>query len=488
MSRARAFFLFFALLAAALGAPLAAEDKGWVLAAEKFSVEDIPPVYEGVAEAIPQLILSRVGNLKDRAVLPDEQKSRELAALSQSRMKLITERAALVLERDKVLLSADGSFTKRRNRAKAEKAVRVKEKEISALDGKIQKLAESVLEGTETENIELWESGSKLYSRASGVSLGKSLVDSKISGLITGTVKDLAGYLLVTAQVETGIRDLPAVTVTEAAPYDELDGLVSTLTARLLPELSMKAPVVLELSVTPESSVLFVDSKRIEDFSVPVTVFSGEHSISVSAEGYRSAIRTYDFAGADAFRVSIELEVEPTVSVAFDTGNVPASVYFHTRYLGETPFIAELPAIKTVGEVTVGDVKTFFIFDPAELSGTGTNSASIRANVVGTKDRIEKRRRVFYGSLAALYLSIPLSMISYGINVNMATAYEDDKIAHTQENLDEIRNWYQVSTISRGVTIGLGLNVAFQLFRYILAAEQAVPKYTENNAQENGEY
>jgi hypothetical protein len=460
---------------------------GWVLAAEKFEINGVPAIYGSVSSAVPSLLLSRLLAIRSRKVTPDEKKTRDLSALSTTRVQLVKDRATLMLARDKVLLETETSLTKKKDLRSAETKIAAKEKDIAELDKKIGKLSASVLDETSSENVTLWESGQKLYTRTPGVSLGKSLADSKISGLVTGKVEDIAGYLHVTASIETGIADLPAVTVSEAAPYDELDALVASLAARLMPGLSERNPVSIILSVEPQTAAVFIDSRRIEDFSVPVTVFSGEHRVSVSAEGYESSYRSHDFSGTGSYRVSISLRKASAVYVAFDTKGVPLSLYFRTKYLGESPLSVTLPAIAATGEAIIDDNRTFFILDLSRLADGSSVIASIKPNKVSTQTRIEKQRTLFYWSLAALYASLPVSMLSYGIAQDKYNAYESGKLDQTQDNVNDVNNWMRTSTISRGVSIGLGINVAIQLVRYLLAAEQAIPQQAIITGQESGE-
>lgn len=482
--RARWAALFFLILTAAVSAD---EKTGWVLAAEKFETGGLPSVYESVSSAVPSLLLSRLLAVRSRTVTPDEKKTRDLSALSTARVQLVKDRAALILARDKVLLETETSLTKKKDLRSAETKITAKEKDIAGLDKKIGKLSASVLNETTSENVTLWESGQKLYTRTSGVSLGKSLADSKISGLVTGKVEDLAGYLHVTASIETGISDLPAVTVSEAAPYDELDALVTALAARLMPVLSAMNPVSLVFSVEPETAAVFIDSRRIDDFSVPVTVFSGKHIVSVSADGYESSYRAHDFSGTGSYRVSISLRKASAISVAFDTKGVPLSLYFRTKYLGESPLSVTLPASAATGEASIDDNRTFFILDLSGLRDGSSVLASIKPNKMSTQTRIEKQRTFFYWSLAALYASLPFSLLSYGIAQDKYNAYQSGKLDQTQDNVNDVNNWTRAAMISRGVSIGLGINVAVQLVRYLLAAEQAIPQQAKITEQESGE-
>lgn len=476
-----------ALSLALLSARAFAEEASWTLAAEAFKTIRVPEVYAGIETSIPPLILAKLGSVNERMIFPDERKSRALAELSAERVKLVTERASLVFERDKTFMSDKGTLRKAKMRSDAQKKIIAKEKEIKKLDEKIKTALAEPYEGTSSRSVDLWESGSSLFERKEGESLAKSLLDAKASALVTGTIEDLAGYLLVTAKIDTGIPGIPAISVTEAAPYEELDALVSTIALRLLPELSRTAPVSINIKVNPENAVVFVDERQVYDTAAPIMMYSGEHTLTVNCDGYRAAVRTYEFSGAAAFDVDITLVREPTVSVAFDATADPSSLYFHTQPLGETPLVADLPSIRTIGEADNGEIKTFFVFDPGMEAAGSSIDSQIRSNKISTKLRIERTRTWFYWSLGALYLSLPVYMISNDVAREKYDAYIAGKIAQTQKNVDDINGLIRFSTNAGYVSLGLGVNVAFQLFRYILASEQAIPKMTVNSSSENGE-
>jgi hypothetical protein len=75
-------------------------------------------------------------------------------------------------------------------------------------------------------------------------------------------------------------------------------------------------------------------------------------------------------------------------------------------------------------------------------------------------------------------------MISRGVATNKMQAYDDGRIDPTPDNIEEINNWVMVSDVSRGVSIALGVNFLFQLVRYLIAADQTIPKYTIEHYKE----
>jgi len=474
-----------AVLSVCFSAPVfSAERETWVLAAEPFSTKDVPEVYQTHAEVLPRMLLSYLGRISARNVLPDETQSRKLQELNDSRIQYLLERNELEKSRDVLLLSDATRASKKKSRRDLDKKIEEKNVLIAETEEAIlrQKNEDKIVEES-LKDLVLWKDGKELYKPMEKVSLARSLAKDGISGLVSGTIEDIGGYLLISVTLDTGYGKTRDILFREAMPYDGVEEILGRLTARLVPELSNRRPVTVTFSIEPPEAKLFIDERLVPDHTVPATLFSGEHAIQVSAPDYETAERTASFDTLDRYTVSVALKPLQTVIVAFETGERGADVFFETRHFGTTSFTAEIPAKTLIGEALHGDARTYFINEYTDTT-EGTRSVIIPVNRVNTEQRIERQRKVLYWSLGLLYCSLPVSMISRGIAMNKMQAYNDGRIEPTQENIDEINNWVMVSDISRGVSIALGVNFLFQLVRYLIAADQTIPKYTIEHYKE----
>lgn len=452
------------------------EPKTWTIAASEFTLSGVSDSYASYASVIPRYILSALKNGSTRLVSPTEAEQRELTRLSDARLKLVIERSVLVDQRARIVLDTESKSARKKRRIEADSLIEKKELEISAIADEITRMLEGAKPSVESlSRVTLWKGSTDLYRPKEKVSLARSMRDDGIQGLITGSIRDIGGYMHVTCQLSTGLGDDGGIRVAETAPYDDMQSVIGALSARLVPVLTNRRPVTLSFSLEPKDASLFIDGRLIEDPGEPVTVFSGQHTISASASGHLSSVRTADFGLLKEHAVTVRLTPVKTVSVAFETKRPGQSLFFHTSYYGQTPASIDLPAFPTIGEAVFGDVKTFFVFDPAAIDGDG-RPLLIEENEINTERRIETRRRALYWSLGLLYLSLPVSMISSGIYGNKARAYNEGKLAHDQATLDDIETWGRVSDVSGAISIGLGINLAIQLVRYIMAADQVMPK------------
>ncbi len=500
------FSVAFPLPAAAQPSASAASEEngeGWVLAASAFELYGVPEEYAAYATLMPLLIIDRLGAAQVRFVNADERQARELRERFNDRMSLVDERRNLIFSRDSLFFSFDDDDEKKEKRDEYNEMIEEKNKEIAELD---KALSEDLLsdedenekngesrgrrrrnrEVRETENpvkenlpvIFRVEGEESLYKPQEGVSLAQSLYRDGISGLLTGEIRDIGGYMYVSASVETGYGAVSSERVSYTAHYDDLEDAVEFFAFSLLPQISNRQPVRLYISALPEDADVFVDGVMVHNMNEPVAVFAGTHTIEASAQGYAASILTTDFTESDEFNVDISLLPLESVKVIFDTGDLPASLFLRTQYFGAALQEAEIPAIPQIGEVVYGDVQTFFVFNPSSGLASFDDrllTASVSPDEQTAERRISRQRRILYWSLGALYLALPAAFLLTGEANSRTNAYNMGRLTDS----DSIRPWTIAGNVSVGVCIALGVNLVIQAARYLIAANQVVPREVE---------
>lgn len=472
-----------AVLAFLFVSRLCAQD-AWVIAAEEFSLTEPNPLYAPYSKAIPSLLLGRISTVSSRMVLPDELQARKLKELSDAKLALVKSRSDLLLSRDKILFSAEDDSEKEKKRRKAADDIAAKQAEIDAKSKEIDVFLSDPSPQTSMRKIGLWKDGNQYWTRKEGASLASELKAAGVSALLTGTVEDIAGYACVSASFQTGLPGLPAEPVVAAGAWEDLDQLVTLLALRLTPTLSNRPSVVLRIKADPAEARVFLDGSLLDIADGEVRTNEGEHVLRVEAPGYRSAEKKAAFFDASEFDVAISLEPLQTVQVAFNPGSLDSTVYIHDKTLKtDSSSVLDLVPGEAVGNIETGNVRTWFVLDIPSTEQEDAFEAQVRLNKTNTEKRMEKARKTFYWSLGALYLSLPPTLMLQGKSLNMYRAYNEGRLEQTADIAESINAWTQAAAVSRGVSIGLGINLAVQLVRYILAAEQAVPRRASFSAE-----
>lgn len=475
----RATFLIAIVFAWVPAASLrAAENDSWVLAASPFEASDIGPIYSQYAEAVPILLLQRLGTGFIRLTPAGETTARELSTYRDGLSALLKARSELVFARDKTLLETVGPLLRARHEKTARDRLEAKEKELASYqkDYYARKTAKTALkqdgQSYTRQRVSLWEDGKKLYTPTNDSLDFPSLRKAGIQGIISGTLEDEAGYLVITLRIDTGVPGVETLETLAAGSYDELDSLVDSLSASIKTALSYIAPVTMRFNVDPAESAVFVDGIRVNPGERRLVLPEGSHRIDVSSAGYESASSVDTYAGNGNYLIDIRLVPDTLVPIAFSAAIPGTLLYIDTVYVGSTPVDFEIPPGTALGMAVNDDVPTWFYFTAASNEPVRT----VRNNPVKTKTRIERQRSILYWSLGGLYISLPVSMLTYGALQDRLRAFDTGSIPSTDDTISEINGWGLASNVATGISVGLGINYVIQLIRYLLAAEQALPQ------------
>lgn len=480
----KALFLAGAALlvvSAAEGTETDRSDNRWVLAASKFDAQEIPESFSPYAEAVPLMVLQRLSGSFTRNVPPAEAEARALAEYQAGLNKLIAERSELVLARDKILFDAVSDSARAKRRAAAENKIKTKELAISKYQKENTRAlttgttrADALRPVFEARQVSLWESGNKLFDSGNSSGFG-ALEKAGIDALITGTLEDASGYLVVTLRMDTGLEGVAPAETKAAGAYEDLDRIIDILASSVKTTFSYVEAVTLKLALSPPDASVYLDGAKIPPGIDSLVIPSGSHRIEASAVGYTPTSQERLFSGSPTFLVSITLEREALVETGFTSSVVGSLIYLETAYVGETPLQASLSPRISLGLAIANEIPTWFYVDASQPSP----AYSINANPVKTKTLVEKRRSVLYWSLGALYVSLPIAMLTNGVFQDKLRAYNAEYLPADQRTYDDIKGWETAYRIGTGVSVGLGVNYIVQLVRYLLAAERALPQRAE---------
>lgn len=142
------------------------EADSWVLAAEKFTSVDVPPIYENHTNVLPQMLLAHLSRISSRTVLPAEAQSRKLQKLEDTRIEYILKRNDLVVSRDKLLLNDDSNAERQKKRRSINLKIDEFENALEQIEETIvlQKTEDQILDKAITKLV-LWKDGKELYTR-----------------------------------------------------------------------------------------------------------------------------------------------------------------------------------------------------------------------------------------------------------------------------------------------------------------------------------
>ena len=223
----------------------------------------------------------------------------------------------------------------------------------------------------------------------------------------------------------------------------------------------------------PEDSNIFMMTDNelvpLENFQF---LYPGFYDIEVKTLGYipqkiKIELKEYE---TKILPVSLEEEKRITISVqSFPSG---ADLYSGASWIGKTPLLLKnpiAPALLTFKLEGYNDNKIVY------KDGNNRDiQIYMQSDIINIDNIISSKRNRFYKSFSYFLLSIPISLISYGLSSDYGYAYNREMDPLTPTNFAEADRLMQLSTSWYNVYLGgiflnltLFINTIFDLVEYI---------------------
>lgn len=484
------FFVIIVFPCKAFAEESATKKDDWVIAVSEFSTEGVGESYQNYKTVIPEMFLMYLDAGGKRLIPFEEKKLRAVASASDKRIALIKERAALIAERDNLFLSIDDVKIKTKKKNKLDADITKKEKQIFYSAADITMEENRFFQKDAAKNITLWEHGEQLYKLPENGLTAERLKKENISAVISGTVKDIAGYMLIKVKVDTGITGMPVYEFSDAGKYDDAEQIVQMLVRQIYTLIQNTKEIKVFFDVMPKDAKLYIDNKKINDFSKPIVLTEGLYIITASAENYADAVKEVNLKNESSYVLKINLKKNEMEQIGFSLAEKTPHVFFKTRYSATVPGIITIPNVKSVLEFDNRGVHTFGLFNPEKnkipdtgktLSPDYVKNMIINLNKKNVKDSVELHRKILYWSLAAFYISLPVTMILQSRLNDEIRALKGGKFPPTQESINRVNKLGYIQQGFQWVTIALGVNYFIQLVIYLVKADRSLPRQIQLN-------
>ena len=462
-------FLFFSFF-------MFADDSEWVLAISEFSFETSNTMYSSYSKIIPEMFSSYLEGKANRLESLTEKKMRALMKASSNKLKLIREREKLIQEKDSLFLSIESEKSKGTKILKLEERIKEKEAEIEKTNVDIKIADNKFYDVGSAKKVVLWQGGKTLYKRDEKSNLAYSLQKAGISAIVSGTLRDVSGYLVLKVRLETGLKDVPNYDFTEAGRYADAESMVEKIATQIYTVIQNTREIKVFFDVTPKNAKVYIDSNIIEDFSKPIILREGQYTVEASCEEYSTSTKTIVLAEKNYYKLKINLKKENTALLAFNIEGKP-ELFFKTRYYGTSPTQLKLPYQSTVVEFEKDKVHTYILLDKDRIPiSESVQNMVVKLNMKETKKLVERQRKVMYWSLGALYTVLPVYLILNGVYNDKALAFNEGRLAQTQENAQNIKNLSVANVTLQSLSIVAGVNYFIQLIVYLVFSDRAIPR------------
>ena len=523
--RFSALFLILLLSGQGLCLPLFCESGKWVIAAQKFEVNagtENNTVNDKTGELLPSDILEKIGDSIIRNVFPDEQFERTKYKLRTELQSLFLQLSAEYKKRDSLVLANYSEYKLKAAIKESEKKIAELQKKINtnleslkkASDENERKMAEVAAGKAESENEDSELSRyktlfrkifikdesliqqeqltfygndvTKLYTPSAEVKelevtdalYEKAVVNAGINTLLTGNFSKYGDYMSVYVDVYTYPGAKKIGSATEVGTVQELELITNSIAMQIVPLLTNSLPVKLEVVMTPQeavkNAVIYIDGDLQDTEDGKIIIGSGIHTIQFSSDGYKTAETTFSFEGNKAYKIEVNFEKPKSgyLQVGLKKPIEGNLVMNGERALEIEPQKSQIAinGKEILGEFIAENGETAFFYIPKKLTFDGSY-VIINPKPMDRMAYIDKRRKIMYTSYSIFVISLIPAFYTYSNYKNNVNLYVNEQVEYSTA-----KNWQTATNITRGISIGCAVFWAYELVRYLIAANSVLPQ------------
>lgn len=410
----------------------------WTVAACAFKTETLQnqtssstavTAEQAAAVALPRLILEKIADAGIRTVPEDELCRREKKEFAVKRRSLYEDLKKAVALRDQAVFV----FT---DEKKLKANIGAKEKEISAINAKIEKSIkeenDKIASGfvSVPERIVLWKNSSDSLYEVSENGFGLQ-EPQDIQALISGTLRRTGSYVYACAVLTLYPFAYQAAQVCEIESVDNFEKLAEKLAEKLLPVLKNERQVRIDFDIQPaqaaQTALIRVDGNQLyfnrqhseaggqtPEQNLSAVLTGGIRHIYAEAEGYQAVAADYNFSGSDTFRIRIRLKRKEAI---------PVKIYFDSASL----FSLYLYGLKALPDEK--DANLFTVNGLPVLAELADENGNAKRFLLSEPKRRQSKLSFERGGSAGTNVSSPSSASSAGANIGSVSSAGADTVA-----------------------------------------------------------
>ena len=410
----------------------------WTVAACAFKTETLQnqtssstavTAEQAAAVALPRLILEKIADAGIRTVPEDELCRREKKEFAVKRRSLYEDLKKAVALRDQAVFV----FT---DEKKLKANIGAKEKEISAINAKIEKSIkeenDKIASGfvSVPERIVLWKNSSDSLYEVSENGFGLQ-EPQDIQALISGTLRRTGSYVYACAVLTLYPFAYQAAQVCEIESVDNFEKLAEKLAEKLLPVLKNERQVRIDFDIQPaqaaQTALIRVDGNQLyfnrqhseaggqtPEQNLSAVLTGGIRHIYAEAEGYQAVAADYNFSGSDIFRIRIRLKRKEAI---------PVKIYFDSASL----FSLYLYGLKALPDEK--DANLFTVNGLPVLAELADENGNVKRFLLSEPKRRQSKLSFERGGSAGTNASSPSSASSAGANLGSVSSTGTDTVA-----------------------------------------------------------
>lgn len=315
--------------------------------------------------------------------------------------------------------------------------------------------------------VALWEGHASGRLVEATEDLDRACAREKLDYLILWEVREVSGYLRIRMTGWNAVLGRPDFSHTAYCPADDIPSAAEELAQALILAASARPSSRLEFDVEPPESRILVDGRLLAAGRRSLRVYE-EREYAVSVEipgGAREDFTLRSEFGKDV-RLAARLARPASPPAIVESEPPGASLYLDGIWAGITPAEAEGSGAPRVAQLILpGYEDEFLVIDPRIAEGF---AVSLRKAEDGSIPLFEQRKERFYAALGRLAVSLPLSLLAYGVYLQSAALHLEYPGNQAFSRRNDVS--LAVFAVSGGITAGFLATASARLVKYIQSA------------------
>jgi hypothetical protein len=471
----RALFpaLLLALLAsryaAAADPPAPADDEPyWTVGVAAFAGQDLSAENRYLLHSFPLALRERLTAVRQHFFSDEERDGYRRAVIRRAARRQGVELAKLRRERDALFFQDKEPGELERQQASYDERLRKAVEELSRLTA----LDPAGVKFPQDKEVHFADGskGEVLLPETVRAPLAAA-GDLKVNLLIYGSFQEIQDYLYLEVRAVDAALEREIYRYMDAVGREGLPSALEAAAEGLTQTLWGRDWASLAVSVSPPEARIFLDDSLLGTGEARLDFVSpGEHDLRIELEGYDTLSRQVSVQPYSLTEFTLTLEKLPESLIAITSTPAGAVLYRGSTWLGTTPLEVARPEALARFLLRLEGFRD----EPLYLGPSSPASLAIvlAPAAADPLTRQKKERNRFYTAFGLFALSLPLPIFSWGFAVDYKAAYYSASGSEADRLADIEKVFYNSYLGTLGLSIGLGVNMAIQLVRYIRAADR----------------
>ncbi len=425
---------------------------------EPLELKNIDESYSHLSFSYPGLLLSKLKNAQIHRFSEEERRVLKQQSLKELRNKYLLTLSGLIARHDRLIFSSDYSVSEYMLLGEDVK----KQREL------IAEMDESAVSETDF-NIPIYFNSISIPGSETGQSEDNHPLPADL--IIRGSIEKLDDWVYTQFWVKNIILNTLEPVYESAGSIDNLKDQIPEICSRLKTIILGRPWSAIQFNLTPEDSIVRIkNSKALTVSEKPGFYFPGSYSIEISKPGYISKEISTEIIANETKIIDVKLEKMKKTIISLQTFPSGADLYSGSIWLGKTPLLLENPPTPSLFTLKLeGYNDSKYIFKSKDDRDI---RIFLHTDLISKEKIIQRNRNQFYKSFTYFLVSLPISIVSYGLSSDYGYAYNREVLnTFTSSEADRLMQisttWYNVYLSSVFINITLFVNTFFDLLDYI---------------------